>query len=102
MPATHAGSTAGYASGVTTGAPSKVEAASASCLRSGNKHAWLEIVLDEGRNRQIRRLLDALDVRVLRLMRVAIGSLELGTLAKGRWRMLTEKEMESMWAQQSV
>ena len=80
----------------------RLKAASASCLRSGDKHAWLEIVLDEGRNRQIRRLLDALDVRVLRLMRVAIGSLELGTLAKGRWRMLTEKEMESMWAQQSV
>jgi 23S rRNA pseudouridine2605 synthase len=74
----------------------RLKAASARVLRSGDKHAWLEIVLDEGRNRQIRRLLDELDVTVLRLVRVAIGSLELGTLAKGRWRMLTQKEMESL------
>jgi 23S rRNA pseudouridine2605 synthase len=74
----------------------RLKAASARCLRRGDKHAWLKIVLDEGRNRQIRRLLDALDVKVLRLVRVAIGSLELGTLAKGRWRMLTQKEMDSL------
>jgi 23S rRNA pseudouridine2605 synthase len=69
---------------------------SARCLRTGDKNAWLEIVLDEGRNRQIRRLLEALDVSVLRLVRVAIGSLPLGTLAKGQWRMLTRKEMDSL------
>jgi 23S rRNA pseudouridine2605 synthase len=74
----------------------QLKAGSARILRSGDKHSWLEIVLDEGRNRQIRRLLDALDVSVLRLVRVAIGSLELGTLAKGRWRMLTQKEMDSL------
>jgi 23S rRNA pseudouridine2605 synthase len=62
-------------------------------LRSGAKHAWLEIVLDEGRNRQIRRLLEAFDVSVLRLVRVAIGGLDLGTLPKGGWRMLSEREM---------
>jgi 23S rRNA pseudouridine2605 synthase len=69
---------------------------SARRLRSGEKNAWLEIVLDEGRNRQIRRLLEAFDVSVVRLVRVAIGSLALGELAKGRWRMLTEKEMDSL------
>ena len=69
---------------------------SARGLRSGEKNAWLEIVLDEGRNRQIRRLLEAFDVAVIRLVRVAIGSLALGELAKGQWRMLTEKEMESL------
>jgi 23S rRNA pseudouridine2605 synthase len=74
----------------------RLKARSARCLRSGDKNAWLEIVLDEGRNRQIRRLLEALDVSVLRLVRVAIGSLALGTLAKGQWRMLTEKEMDSL------
>jgi 23S rRNA pseudouridine2605 synthase len=74
----------------------RLKARSARCLRSGDKNAWLEIVLDEGRNRQIRRLLDALDVSVLRLVRVAIGSLSLGTLAKGQWRMLTHKEMDSL------
>jgi 23S rRNA pseudouridine2605 synthase len=74
----------------------RLKARSARCLRSGDKNAWLEIVLDEGRNRQIRRLLEALDVSVLRLVRVAIGSLALGTLAKGQWRMLTQKEMDSL------
>ena len=73
-----------------------LKARSARCLRTGNKNAWLEIVLDEGRNRQIRRLLEALDVSVLRLVRVAIGSLSLGSLAKGRWRMLSQKEMDSL------
>jgi 23S rRNA pseudouridine2605 synthase len=74
----------------------RLKARSARCLRSGDKNAWLEIVLDEGRNRQIRRLLEALDVSVLRLVRVAIGSLALGTLAKGQWRMLTPAEMDSL------
>ena len=65
-------------------------------LRSGDKNAWLEIVLDEGRNRQIRRLLETFHVRVLRLVRVAIGPLLLGELAKGQWRMLTRKEIDSL------
>jgi 23S rRNA pseudouridine2605 synthase len=70
-----------------------LKARAARTLRSGAKHAWLEIVLDEGRNRQIRRLLEAFDVSVLRLVRVAIGGLDLGTLPKGGWRMLSEREM---------
>jgi len=61
-------------------------------LRRGEKNAWLEIVLDEGRNRQIRRLLRAFDIQVLRLIRVAIESLLLGDLAKGKWRVLTGAE----------
>ncbi|RBD97188.1 pseudouridylate synthase, partial [Xanthomonas oryzae pv. oryzae] len=58
-----------------------------SVLREGERNAWLEIVLDEGRNRQIRRLLAAVDIGVLRLMRVAIGPLAMGELGKGAWRM---------------
>jgi 23S rRNA pseudouridine2605 synthase len=73
-----------------------LKARSARCLRSGDKNAWLEIVLEEGRNRQIRRLLEALDVLVLRLVRVAVGPLTLGTLAKGQWRMLTRQELDSL------
>lgn len=64
-----------------------------SLLRSGEKHAWLEIMLDEGRNRHIRRLLAAQDIGVLRLIRVAIGDLMLGDLAKGSWRHLTAGEV---------
>lgn len=66
----------------------------ASILRSGMKNCWLEIVLDEGRNRQIRRMMDAVGVEVLRLVRVAIGPLQLGSLAKGQHRTLTSAEKE--------
>ena len=69
---------------------------SARSLRAGQKHAWLEIVLDEGRNRHIRRLLEAFDVSVLRLIRVAVGALALGELPKGQWRMLTRQEIDSL------
>ena len=61
-------------------------------LRTGEKNCWLEITLDEGKNRQIRRMLAALGVEVLRLVRVAIGPLQLGKLAKGAHRPLTEEE----------
>jgi 23S rRNA pseudouridine2605 synthase len=71
-------------------------ATAARCLRSGARHAWLEIVLDEGRNRQIRRLLAALDVGVLRLVRVAIGRLELGDLPKGQWRVLSAQDIDAL------
>jgi 23S rRNA pseudouridine2605 synthase len=62
-------------------------------LRSGGRTAWLEIVLDEGRNRHIRRLLAAYDIEVLRLIRVAIGDLQLGELTKGAARHLTAEEL---------
>jgi 23S rRNA pseudouridine2605 synthase len=66
------------------------------CLRSGEKNGWLEITLDEGRNRQIRRLLGAFDIGVLRLIRVRIGDLQLGQLPKGGWRAVTPHEIESL------
>jgi 23S rRNA pseudouridine2605 synthase len=66
------------------------------CLRSGQKNGWLEITLDEGRNRQIRRLLTAFDIEVLRLIRVRIGDLQLGQLPKGGWRVVTEPEIDSL------
>jgi len=71
-------------------------AKSARCLRSGGRNSWLDIVLDAGRNRQIRRLLAACDVPVLRLVRISIGALLLGDLPKGGWRALTEEEINSL------
>lgn len=67
-----------------------------SLLRSGQKNCWLEIILDEGKNRQIRRMLQGLGVDVLRLVRVAIGPLQLGKLAKGDYRPLTNEEKNSL------
>jgi 23S rRNA pseudouridine2605 synthase len=64
-------------------------------LRSGEKNAWLEIVLNEGRNRHIRRLMATLDYGVLRLVRIAIGPVRLGMLAKGQYRALTDDERSS-------
>jgi 23S rRNA pseudouridine2605 synthase len=61
-------------------------------VRSGQRHSWIEVVLDEGKNRHIRRLLDKLNVEVLRLIRTAIGPLVLGELQKGSARMLTLDE----------
>ncbi len=73
-----------------------LSAKSATLLRHGAKNAWLEIVLDEGRNRQIRRLLAVQGIGVLRLLRIAIGSLQLGDLAKGKWRILSETEVNAL------
>lgn len=69
-----------------------LKAKRATLLRAGQKHSWIEIVLDEGKNRQIRRMLDALGVEVLRLIRVSIGPLRLGDLPKGNHRALRPEE----------
>ncbi len=55
--------------------------------------AWLEIVLREGRNRQIRRMGAAVGHPVLRIVRVAIGGLRLGDLAPGAWRHLGRADL---------
>lgn len=82
-------------SGVADGAEI-LRATRAKLLRVGEKNSWIEIVLDEGKNRQIRRMLEACGVEVLRLVRVKIGSLELGELAKGKARELTRAEVSKL------
>jgi len=67
-------------------------------LRSGQKTCWLEITLHEGRNRQIRRITEALGFKVLRLVRIAIGPLGLGRLAKGESRQLSASELRALEA----
>ena len=68
-------------------------ASSARLLRSGDRNSWIEVELKEGRNRQIRRMLEALGIECLRLVRVAFGDIALGDLPKGAVRALTEAEI---------
>ena len=74
----------------------RLAAKAARLLRTGGRTAWLEVVLDEGRNRHLRRLLAALDAEVLRLVRVAVGPLALGDLPKGAVRALTPAEVRAL------
>jgi 23S rRNA pseudouridine2605 synthase len=70
----------------------RLVAKSAGVLRAGMRNAWLEVVLNEGKNRQIRRLLGAVGADVLRLVRVEVGGLRLGDLPRGAARHLTPAE----------
>jgi 23S rRNA pseudouridine2605 synthase len=65
-------------------------------IRSGEKNAWLEIVLDEGKNRQIRRMCNHFGMEVVRLIRTAVGPVTLGHLEKGKARILTADEKEAI------
>ena len=65
-------------------------------LRQGERNSWLEIILHEGKNRQIRRLLEHSKIQVLRLVRVAVGPLALGDLPKGAARALTREEKQAV------
>jgi 23S rRNA pseudouridine2605 synthase len=82
--------------GVRTEDGGVLRARSVRLLRGGKKNTWLEIVLDEGKNRHIRRMLAQLEINVLRLLRVAIGALELGDLSKGAARKPTDSEKRAL------
>jgi len=68
----------------------------ATLVRRGERNSWIEIVLDEGKNRQIRRILEHLQIEVLQLVRVAIGPLTLGDLAKGKTRAIRKEEKQAL------
>src|SRR5271157_4660386 len=65
-------------------------------LRDGAKHTVLEMTITEGRNRHVRRMLEALDSKVSKLVRTAIGPIRIGDLPIGKWRHLTEEEVRSL------
>jgi pseudouridine synthase len=64
--------------------------------RSAEKNAWLEVVLREGKNRHVRRMVEALGHDVLALRRVAYGPLRLGRLPRGAMRPLSRDEVEAL------
>jgi 23S rRNA pseudouridine2605 synthase len=65
-------------------------------LRDRGKHTFLEMTITEGRNRQVRRMVDAVGSKVLKLVRVAIGPIRIGDLQIGKWRPLTEAEVRAL------
>src|SRR5207302_2218651 len=65
-------------------------------LRNTEKYTILEITLTEGRNRQVRRMLEAVDSKVLKLVRTAIGPIRIGPLAIGKWRAMTAQEVTKL------
>jgi len=65
-------------------------------LRESGKYTHFEITLTEGRNRQVRRMVEALEAKVLKLVRVRIGHIAIGRLPIGKWRLLTAAEVASL------
>jgi pseudouridine synthase len=61
-------------------------------VRDSQDDTRFEIVLTEGRNRQVRRMVEALDAQVLELVRIKLGAIAIGTLPIGKWRLLTREE----------
>lgn len=62
-------------------------------LRDSPKYTFLELTLTEGRNRQVRRMIEAVGSKVLKLVRTAIGPIRIGELPIGKWRQLTAEEV---------
>jgi 23S rRNA pseudouridine2605 synthase len=62
-------------------------------LRDSGKYTHLEITITEGRNRQVRRMLEAVGSKALKLVRTAIGPIRIGDLPIGKWRKLTDEEV---------
>lgn len=73
-----------------------VRARSVKRLKKQGDSVWLRIVLSEGRNREIRRMLARLGHKVMRLRRVAIGPVQLGKLSSGKSRRLNERELNGL------
>jgi len=65
-------------------------------VRSSDKYTWFELTISEGKNRQVRRMCEAIDHPVLKLVRVRIGDLELGDLPVGRYRTLTADDLRKL------
>jgi 23S rRNA pseudouridine2605 synthase len=65
-------------------------------VRDSAKYTFLEITLHEGRNRQVRRMIEAIGSKTLKLVRIQIGGLRIGELPIGRYRELTRAEVASI------
>ena len=71
-------------------------------LRDSGKYTHLEITITEGRNRQVRRMIEALEAKVLKLVRVAIGPISIGDLKIGQYRNLTPTEVSILTRKKGI
>ena len=65
-------------------------------LEDRGKYTWLEVVLSEGKNREVRRMIEAVGFKVLKLVRTGLGPLTLAGLQVGKWRELTPSEVAAL------
>lgn len=74
----------------------KTQPCEAQVIKENPNNCWVELIITEGKNRQVRNMLEAIGHKVYRLKRVAIGSLELGDLKAGHYRFLTSQELRML------
>ena len=65
-------------------------------IRDSAKYTFIELTITEGRNRQVRRMIEAVGGKVLKLVRTAIGPIQIGSLEIGKWRALTDAELVNL------
>ena len=65
-------------------------------VKSSDQNDWISVTIHEGRNRQVRRMCEAVSLFVVRLRRVRYGSLEIGSLKPGQFRNLTDAEVKGL------
>ena len=65
-------------------------------IKSNKSHSLVELILAEGKNREVRRMFETLGFEVEQLQRVQIGPVKLGQLPRGKWRALTASEVRSL------
>lgn len=78
------------------GKPYKLMPCPVSLIERDETHTKIEMTLREGRNRQIRRMCDSLGIKISRLERIAEGGITLGTLPRGKWRRLSDDEINKL------
>lgn len=78
-----------------------LKASSARLIDANNSHSVVELILTEGKNREVRRLFESQGLNVARLQRIQIGPIKIGELPSGKWRTLTEAEIESLLSGES-
>ncbi|MBV5340986.1 MAG: rRNA pseudouridine synthase [Deltaproteobacteria bacterium] len=67
-----------------------------SLVKSGEQNDWISVAIHEGRNRQVRRMCEAVSLSVVRLKRIRYGALQLGTLRAGQFRYLSDAEVREL------